>query len=79
MRSLLASVARIVIAVALVAMLGAPLGSSLAGPPHSPASRPGPAVQASDPVRIQFWIGPFQFELTIGGPSGLALAFDGLR
>lgn len=77
-------ISRTLLALLLAAVVGMPLGAAFVS--HADPD-PGPPVagsacggeRAPDPVRFRFWIGSFEFSLSIGGQAGFALAFEGLR
>jgi hypothetical protein len=75
-------IGRTLLPLLLAAVIGMPLGAAFIshGDPAAPVA--GTACggdPAPDPVRFRFWIGSFEFSLSIGGQTGFALAFEGLR
>jgi hypothetical protein len=72
-----------VIGCLLAVTLGLPLGAALVA--HADPEPPAAAACVSEgaaqpePVRFRFWIGSFEFSLSLGGYAGFALAFEGLR
>ena len=75
-------IGRTLLALLLAAVVGMPLGAAFISHGDPAASVAGAACAsepAPDPVRFRFWIGSFEFSLSIGGQAGFALAFEGLR
>jgi hypothetical protein len=76
MARILRSVRHVIVASVLVLALAVPFSAARATMTYDHEA----AIHLqAEPVRFQFWIGPFAFELTIGGPTAVGLRFDGLR